>query len=89
MFLATNGAASVDSVAPPDIVMSVRPDLRKVPVCRAKGLAIFGVEFRPQGDGRAIFVNLPRRKVTPRNPNHCGGNAKPAATAAHTLASVV
>jgi len=39
--------------------------------------------------GRASCVNLPRRKVTPRNPNHCGGNAKPAAAAARALASVV
>jgi len=39
--------------------------------------------------GRVSCVNLPHRKVTPRNPNHCGGNANPAAAAARTLASVV
>jgi len=39
--------------------------------------------------GRASCVYLPHRKVTPRNPNHCGGNAKSAAAAARALASVV
>jgi len=39
--------------------------------------------------GQASCVNLHRRKVTPRNPNHCGGNTKPAATESRDLASIV
>jgi len=39
--------------------------------------------------GWASLVNLPHRKVTAGNPNHCGCNAKPAAAAARALASVV
>jgi len=39
--------------------------------------------------GWVSCVNLPRRKVTPQNPNHCGSNATPAAAAARALESVL